>query len=434
MNRLMLFTVCILWGLVAQSQTLFSIDSIKSSFVLSQRRNSFEKHMRETTLAKNLSNPLTAENEDAFKEACWTISQFILRSDEIKKGLDKVFARYDWLESGTKRALLEAVYASYPFEYLAEMKALLKREKNIKYQAMEALYLFRAIPNESFRQQLLQLTNKTTDNLRDSTLLAALKDYLLYHEIDQFQPSPDLNELFLYQQVTGQKMVYSFQRWNRDYPGLAIIQNANGLFIRDSLGQLVVFEQLARAASDLPFFITNGNTPQGIYRILGMDVSRNQLIGPTPNIQLIMPNETDSGFWHTSFDSTKTGIEQYLALLPQSWRDYRPMTESYLAGKIGRSEIIAHGSAIDPKFFNDKPFFPLTPTMGCLCARENWNPTNGSLIESEQLRMVNRFLSTPGNTGYLMVINLDNQQKKVTREELEILVENFEKLPLKKGG
>ncbi len=390
--------------------------------------------MRESTITNTFSKPLTAENEEAFKEACWAITQFLLKSDDIKRGIDKLFANYEWLESGTKRALLEAVYTIYPISYQEEMKSLLLKEKTIKLLAMEVLYLFRAIPTESFRQQLIEISDKPPVNSRDSALLSALKDYLLFHEMNITQPLPDLNELFLYQQLTGQKMIYSFQRWNRDYPGLAIIQQADGHFFRDSLGKLVIFEQLARAASNLPYFVTNGNTPQGIYSIQGTEVSHNLLIGPTPNIQLIMPNETDSGFWHTAYDSTKTELENYLELLPESWRNYMPLTESFFAGKVGRSEIIAHGTTIDPEYFREKPFFPLTPTMGCLCARETWNTTNGQLVESEQLGLVNSFLSTPGNTGYLLVINLDNQQKKVTREELERVVDDFENLQSKKGG
>jgi hypothetical protein len=38
---------------------------------------------------------------------------------------------------------------------------------------------------------------------------------------------------------------------------------------------------------------------------------------------------------------------------------------------------------------------------------------------SEQFNLYSAFLSTPGNKGYLIVVNLDDQQKAVTREEIE---------------
>jgi hypothetical protein len=114
--------------------------------------------------------------------------------------------------------------------------------------------------------------------------------------------------------------------------------------------------------------------------------------------------------------------EAYLKLLPASWKNYLPVWESYKAGKIGRTAIIAHGTTIDPEYFREMPFYPLTPTMGCLCTKELWNVTSGKLLVSEQYNLFSAFMSTPGSMGYLFVINLDDQPKRVTREEIEKIV------------
>jgi hypothetical protein len=159
-----------------------------------------------------------------------------------------------------------------------------------------------------------------------------------------------------------------------------------------------------------------------VYSIQGTDIAHNNFIGPTPNLQMVMPFESDSTYWHTPYDSSKTALLNYLHLLPVSWQTYQPMTEAFYAGQVGRSEVIAHGTTINPAYFKDQPFYPLTPTLGCLCAKEIWNEFNGSFIESDQFNLVNSFLATPGDTGYLMVINIDNQQKAVTREEVEQLL------------
>jgi hypothetical protein len=115
-------------------------------------------------------------------------------------------------------------------------------------------------------------------------------------------------------------------------------------------------------------------------------------------------------------------LNLYVQLLPPGWRQYAPMMEAWAAGRIGRTEIIAHGTTIDPEYFKDKPFYPLTPTMGCLCAKELWNPTSGHLLVSEQNNLVNAFLSTRGRQGFLVVINIDDQRKPVSRGEVEALV------------
>src|ERR1700759_60462 len=95
------------------------------------------------------------------------------------------------------------------------------------------------------------------------------------------------------------------------------------------------------------------------------------------------------------------------------------MMEAFAAGTIGRTEIIAHGTTIDPEYYKGRPFYPLTPTMGCLCAKELWNPTSGHPLVSEQLNLITAFQSAPGQKGYLYVINVDDQRKPVTREEVE---------------
>jgi hypothetical protein len=57
--------------------------------------------------------------------------------------------------------------------------------------------------------------------------------------------------------------------------------------------------------------------------------------------------------------------------------------------------------------------------MGCLSAKEIWNPTSGHPLVSEQNNLVNAFLSTPGKQGFLFVINVDDQRKPVSRGEIE---------------
>lgn len=416
--------ICLLLLSFFSSDAQFNRDSIVTDFVLYQRRVDFDKHLRNKTINQTFAQPLDSSTEENYREACWAVSQFLFRSVEIEKGFTKLFAEYTLLETATKRALLEAVYGVYPIEYKKEIEVLNGTEQNPKLFAMQVLYLFRTEQTNANREKLPLLIQQRFPDYMQQPLLAELGNYLLQHFRNVAHPTPDLSALFQYQKNKQQKSIYSFQRWNRDYPGLAAIQNADGSFCRDSTGKLLLFEQLARSASDLPYFITNGSTPQGIYSIQGTDVSHNKFIGPTPNIQLIMPNEMDSGFWHSGYDSTKDALANYLSLLPESWRSYQPITESFMAGKIGRTEIIAHGTTIDPDYFTNKPYYPLTPTMGCLCAKEDWNIFNGKFIKSDQFNLVNSFLSTPGNKGYLYVINIDNQQRPVTREEIERWIEN----------
>lgn len=403
-----------------------SLDAISTDFVLHQRRADFDRYLREKTVKAVFTSTLDSTNEDSFREACWSVSQFLLTSPQIENGFNQLFAKYHSLENITKRALLEAMYGTYPARYKKVMSALIQEENVPKLLAMQALYLYRLDNSSRNVTYLLAQSHKLSPGHPEDFLLHELDGYLLRHQSLLPVPAPDISSLFAQQRVTKQKTIYSFQRWNRDYPGCAIIQNEDGSFVRDSNGRLRVFGQLARSASNLPYFITNGNTPQGIYSIQGTEVSHNNIIGPTPNIQMVMPFEADSIFWHTRYDSTKDALANYLGLLPENWRSHTPMTEAFYAGMIGRSEIIVHGTTIDPAYYRGMPFYPYTPTQGCLSANESWNTITGKILQSDQFDLVNAFLGTPGDKGYLIVVNINNMQKAVSRKEAEDLVLLFE--------
>ncbi|MEO6707348.1 MAG: hypothetical protein ABIN04_16025, partial [Ginsengibacter sp.] len=118
-------------------------------------------------------------------------------------------------------------------------------------------------------------------------------------------------------------------------------------------------------------------------------------------------------------DSTLTDsvwtTDTYQKLIPQKLRNYLPLYESYYAGLAGRSEIIAHGTTLDPDLYHGKPYYPLTPTQGCLCTKEIWN---GKRLESDQQKLVNGLLKAGGAKGYVTVIELDNKEAPVTINDL----------------
>jgi len=381
------------------------------------------KDLRERVIGKTFSLPLDSNTEYRYESACSAISQFLFSNEEVKKGFRKLFDAYDSLQTDTRAAFLEAVYAVYPLEYAEDMNKLLNRETDPRLFSLCGVYLYR---NDNSVETANGIKIKMVEKFPgyDSIpVLTELQNYLSYHAGLIQKETPGIVRLFRYPKNRGKKIVYSFQRWNRDYPGLAIVQDEEGRFAKDAAGHLLCFEQLARSGSDLPYFLKNGSTPQGVYRILGTGISRNNFIGPTPNLQMILPFENSwEKYFGPDWEKTMDSLNQYWQLFPENWRNYSPMLEAWSAGRAGRNAIIAHGTALDPEYFREKPFYPLTPTVGCLCARETWNPTSGKLLYSAEFNLVSAFQSGPGNKGYLYVINLDNQKGPVTRTELERLV------------
>ena len=132
------------------------------------------------------------------------------------------------------------------------------------------------------------------------------------------QPLPPLNDIFSADFLKGQTVIYSLQRSNRDYAGLVIIRKPDGTFLKDSAGNYFHTAQLARAITAYPFYITNGNTPQGILRFSGFDVSRLLYIGPTQNLQMQLPYETtpDAFFADSMLIDSSWNKDLYASLLP----------------------------------------------------------------------------------------------------------------------
>jgi hypothetical protein len=81
--------------------------------------------------------------------------------------------------------------------------------------------------------------------------------------------------------------------------------------------------------------------------------------------------------------------------------------ETFEAGKLGRSEIIAHGTTINPAYYHKKKYFPNTPSMGCLCSPESWN-TKGERIYSSQAAWINELKKIKKQPTYLIVADISD--------------------------
>jgi len=406
-------------------------EDIYSDFVLYKKRQLLVKDLHENVVGKAFLSPLDSNTEFRYEAACRAIVQFMLDNDTTQQGITQLFVQYDSLQYDTKRAMLETVYGVYPEQYIQSIQLLLAKETNPLLFSIAAAYSLRYDSASVNAATIKKRIKEQFPNYATITVLNELDKYL--NNYTHYKPPifTDLLELFKYQQTVKKKVIYSLQRHSRDYAGLAIIQNADGSFMRTPEGRLLIFEQLARSASGLPYFLPDGNTPQGVYSIQGTAVTYNKLIGPTPNLQLIMPYERKwTTFFHagdsTVYTPSSDMLWAYQQLLPPAMRTNPGLTEAFYAGKLGRNSIIAHGTTIDPEYFKNKPWYPLTPTMGCLCAKELWNVSNGRLLVSDQFNLVSAFTSTPGSKGYLYVIDIDDQKKAVSRFEVEKLVKEFE--------
>lgn len=230
----------------------------------------------------------------------------------------------------------------------------------------------------------------------------------------------NMDTLFDKRFLSGNVVLYSIQRKNRNFPGIVIVRDTAGKFIKDAKGNIFSLPQLARSITNMPCYLTNGNTPQGIFRMHGFAVSKSPALGPTPNIQLMMPYETSIQTFlrDSSVTDTAWSPELYERLLPNALKIYKPLYQTFFASAIGRTEIIAHGTTVDPEFYKGQPYYPHTPTAGCLCTNETWSEVDGKRLWSDQQKLVDAVKKAGGAEGYLIVIEIDEQQKPVSISEV----------------
>ncbi|HEY9343183.1 MAG TPA: hypothetical protein VIQ23_16495 [Hanamia sp.] len=390
-----------------------------TSYTTIAARAKLHDRIVKNTITKNLSTPLNDSTEEKWQEAFEAMEVFDFKTPFTEQKVRTAFDSAAIRSLSFQRALLEVAYTIYPGHFLLQTQSLLDKTFDPKIFAMCSEYLLQQKKDGVLKNNI---SKKLFEKFGDSAYVHPIL-HMLLSRLEAPKPNAAVStkkvvsEILKKDFLPGQIVMYSFQRKNRDYAGMVLIRNAYGNFITDSLGNYFHIPQLARSISNLPGYLSNGNTPQGIYKMYGFEISMSSFIGPTANVQMGMPVEISLKKFlddSTITDSVWT-IDYYKKILPKKLQDYAPLYESFYAGLAGRSEIIAHGTTLDPKLYSNKPYYPLTPTQGCLCTKEIWN---GRRLESDQQKLVNGLLNAGGAKGYVVVLELDDKPEPVTINDL----------------
>jgi hypothetical protein len=391
-----------------------SADAVYFQWGTKQNRDKFYVNIVKHPINENLALPLADSTEDKWKTGLASMQLLQYRSVFIDKRIHYAVKLMDKQSIDFQTTLLETIYSLYPTEFIKTMKAVLKHTTDDKIFAICSEYLYRtnSICPYEIKAAVVKLNPKYEQDDILKMLVQSKENNVLTNKM--------LQDIFSKRFLRGNTVIFSIQRKNRDYTGITIIRDGKGNFILDNNKNILAIPQFARSLNNLPFYINDGNTPQGIFRMHGTDVSESSFIGPTPDIQLTMPFETSvRNFINVSYVKDSSWSEdQYKKLLPISWQEYAPIFQTYYASKLGRTEIIAHGTAMDPEYYNTKIYYPYTPTEGCLCTKEIWSEDDGKRMISDQQILVDALKATGNENGYYVVIEIDDQKKPVTLGEL----------------
>lgn len=391
---------------------------VYSQFTTEAFRNQFNPALIKWSILNNIKESLPdTNNQYDFQSAFWPMELILYKTPYVHERLAYAFTKADSCTSEFQRGLVEVSYTNWPDAFRPQVRRLMKYTDSPKVFAICAEYLWRGGKHPEEKANITALMKRKFDTMQDNPVLMMLKQRL---EEETDPPLPSLTDIFSEQFAPGLTVIYSFQRQERDYPGLVIVRKPDGHFVRDSSGKIFAVSQLARSITNLPFYLTNGNTPQGIFRMSGFGISSSRFIGPTPNIQLSMPYEipVDSFLISPAPGDTSWDIASYKNLLPASWRQYAPIFQSYYAGECGRTAIIVHGTTIDQDYYKGQIYFPQTPSQGCLCAHEVWSPATGQRLESDQQKLDDAVRQAGNGIGYAVVIDLGDKKSPVKVEEV----------------
>lgn len=384
-----------------------------ASFTTQQNRVKEYRNLVNNSINKNLSFPLSDSTEDNWQDAFYALELLQYHSPWVDSRVRLAFDSIEKRSIPFQRAFLEMVYANYPHNYVTQIADFLKQTTNSRLFAMCSEYLLMNNGKEVFKDLILK---------RIDELLLLKKDTVsnpyftvLQNKLSLTVVPLALSEITDTSFLKNEVVLFSFQRKNRNYPGLAMLRKKDGEFIQDENAEYFSVPQLARSITNMPGYITNGNTPQGIFKMIGFGVSSGSFIGPTQNIQMVLPFEKSED---VPDSVTQNFGKTYASLIPDSWKAAYPFYEAWYAGLAGRTEIIAHGTTVNPAYYKNQPYYPLTPTQGCLCTKEIWSESNGKRIESDQQKLVNAVKAAGGAIGYCVVVEIDDQQKPVSINDI----------------
>ena len=254
-----------------------------------------------------------------------------------------------------------------------------------------------------------------------------LSDRLFGNPLDVAQPP--IEDWFSWQISPGELQLFVLCDQTRSQPCHTALKNGSGQWVTDpqDATQIWSIALSGRSLHGLPWYLSRGETPQGIYRldrfIAQPDTDFFYAYGFFPLLNLYVPKE--EAIPSLSFPHKIQQLSDYQQLLPPRWRNYFPAQETYWAGSLGRGLFRIHGTGESTDFFANNDRYPASqgwnPAIGCLTALEQYD-AQGNLVRGDMANLLQilesltvektteTIANPPGiigqTTGYVIVLNV----------------------------
>jgi hypothetical protein len=415
---LLLIVIVSVCGISSHAQ--ISRRRLESDFVLKAEKTKY-LHSLEERILNTFGGKPPVIREKKWDKLFYELSVDLYRSPHVKKALKIVLNKIDDVsENLSVRAILTA-RALYPHELENEVYSLFERTERLN----AAVYAFHYLYLNNRKKYRPYLRNISRRFGNDSLLVRLTYDYVNESEI--FYDDDALREIFSPDFLKGELVILTVLRSVRKIPGLTLIRKPDGAFLFEG-DSLWAISQLGYSVTDFPYYLLDGNTPQGLYLFDGFYQSKKKSIGPTPVPIIRLPFEVSPKKFLRKNGEEKWNKELYADILPKALGKFNSTFEAYYAGKLGRKLLVMHGSTDNPALYKNEKYFPLTPSTGCLTSYEKWDEKTGKLLESDQLKLVNAILKLKKKRGYLFVFELNDKNEKLTKAEIMNLISRLQKI------
>ncbi|MBF2098114.1 MAG: hypothetical protein IGQ88_07045 [Gloeomargaritaceae cyanobacterium C42_A2020_066] len=363
--------------------------------------------------------PLTEAHETHWRRLLWAVTVLNPPDAYIPPALEQILAQAGRpqptaVETRVITQTLQLVHQwlsrnpqGYP-ELVAGLRGIVATSPHPRWVALASLTLVRsgqAAPRQL--QATIQQRFPTPTGLLEVTLREVLAP-----AANAPVTPPPLADLLRWSVAPGEPHLYVFCRPDRWVLCQAILKDRQGQFVTTA-GRLWSVPLLTQSIYGLDWAFTYGQTPQGLYRLEGLTPPREAALfrayGQFPMVKLFLPFEAGVQAFLPGRPGPLTGsLADYEVLVPPTWRGYRPLHQSYWAGRLGRGLLRIHGMGDDPSFFS-RPAEAATqawnPALGCLTALEAYD-AQGNLQDAHMPILLDALRQVGGDTGYVWVVEV----------------------------
>lgn len=198
-------------------------------------------------------------NEKSYKGAFWASELMLRTGDQAKKNLKYALTHFSIYSEDFKRSILQHIFTLYPTDFVRQTDSLILLELNEKRFAMMANYLIRQNIGSS-ENYIETMKQRFTDWEKNPILCGFATEHSTQLAISKGQ----IEDLVAFRKANKEPTIFVFVNKNRDLPGVAMIQNEQGEFLKENNDTLRI-RLLACSITNLSGYLTNGNTPEGVF-------------------------------------------------------------------------------------------------------------------------------------------------------------------------